>query len=122
MATASYTPLEAPLFPTPEDTVFTEIQWQSLLSLCDVVIPALTSEPSPKQSMQKPISVADFDSTLSTLTKKIHASDAAQLARRYLEENVSSNPAFKEGMRRAFSLYVPQESKNGLSLILSALK
>ncbi|EED22370.1 long chain fatty alcohol oxidase, putative [Talaromyces stipitatus ATCC 10500] len=120
MTTESYTPLDAPLFLTPHDPVFTDAQWDSLLSLCDVVIPALTTEKSTK-SYQKRITTEEFESTLSSITANLKTPDAAQVARQFLEENVSSNPLFKEALRRTFSLYVPQEAKNGLSMILSAL-
>lgn len=122
MATAGYTPLDAPLFPTHEDPVFTDLQWESFLSLCDVVIPALTTEKTPQKPNQKKITAEEYDSALKSITETLKTPDAAQTARQFLEENVSSNPLFKEALRRAFSLHVPQESKNGLSLILTALK
>jgi hypothetical protein len=122
MATAGYTPLDAPLFPTHEDPVFTDLQWESFLSLCDVVIPALTTEKKPQKPYQKKITAEEYDSALKSITETLKTPDAAQTARQFLEENVSSNPLFKEALRRAFSLYVPQESKNGLSLILTTLK
>lgn len=121
-ATAGYTPLDAPLFPTHEDPVFTDLQWESFLSLCDVVIPALTTEKNPKKLYQKRITTEEYDSAVKSITETLKTPDAAQTARQFLEENVSSNPLFKEALRRAFSLNVPQESKNGLSLILTALK
>ena len=122
-ATAGYTPLDAPLFPTHDDPVFTDLQWESLLSLCDVVIPAVTADTTPnKQQHQKRISANEYDSILKSISQYLDSPDAAQTTRQYLEENVSSNPLFKEALRRAFSLHVPQDSKNGLSLILTALK
>jgi hypothetical protein len=121
MATVGYAPLDAPLFPTHEDPVFTDLQWDSLLSLCDVVIPALTTE-KPKKPYQKKITAEEYDSAFKAITETLKTPEAAQTAREFLEENVSSNPLFKEALRRAFSLYVPQESKNGLSLILTTLK
>lgn len=121
-ATAGYMPLDAPLFPTHEDPVFTDLQWQSLLSLCDVVIPALTTEKKPQKPHQKKITTEEYDAVFNAITETLKTPDAAQTARQFLEENVSSNPLFKEALRRAFSLYIPQESKNGMSLILTALK
>lgn len=121
-ATAGYTPLDAPLFPCHEDPVFTDLQWESLLSLCDVVIPALTTEKKPKKPYQKTITAEEYDSAFKSITETLKTPDAAQTARQFLEESVSSNPLFKEALRRAFSLDIPQDSKNGLSLILTALK
>lgn len=122
MATEGYTPLDAPLFPYPEDPVFSDLQWESLLSLCDVVIPALTTDKKPTKLYQKTITTEEYESTLSSLTAKLNTPGAEQVARQYLDENVSSNPLFKEALRRAFSLYIPREAKNGLALILTALK
>jgi hypothetical protein len=122
MAAASFTPLDAPLFPIPDDPIFTQSQWETLLSLSDVVVPALTTETTSKALYQKTVSAKEFDSTLATLTAQTKAPDAAQIALQYLSENASSNPQFKEALRRTVLLYVPQESKKGLSLVLNALK
>ncbi|KAH8699185.1 putative long chain fatty alcohol oxidase [Talaromyces proteolyticus] len=116
-----YTPLEAPLYPISDDPIFNDAQWQTLLSLADVVIPALTSDKPGKTANQKTIPATELDSTLSTLTAQIQSPGPTQIARQYLQENASSLPAFKETLRRTFALNVPQESKNGLSLILTAL-
>lgn len=120
-ATVGYTPLDAPLFPTHEDPVFNDLQWESFLSLCDVVIPALTTEKKPKQPNQKKVTAEEYDTAFKSITETRKNPDT-QKARQYLEENVSTNPLFKEALRRAFSLHVPQELKSGLSLILTALK
>lgn len=121
-----HTPLDAPLFPIPDDQVFSAPQWQTLLSLADVVVPALTTATSRKALHQKTVTAAQYDAAISALTVQVKradpSADPGQVARQYLDENASSLPAFKESLRRAFVLHVPQESKNGLSLILSALK
>lgn len=118
----AFSPLDAPLFPIPDDPIFTAPQWQTLLSLCDVVIPALTTASTGKTVHQKTVSAAQYDAAIAALTAQIKTADADQLARKYLDEHASAIPAFKESFRRAFALNVPQESKNGLSLILTALK
>jgi hypothetical protein len=118
-----YTPLDAPLFPIPDDPIFTAPQWQTLLSLADVVIPALTTARAGNKALhQKTVSAAQYDTAIATLTAQIKSPNAAEVARQYLDENASSLPAFKESFRRAFALNVPQESRNGLSLILTTLK
>lgn len=119
---AHFTPLDAPLFPIPDDPVFTAPQWQTLLALCDVVIPSLTTASTGKTPHQKTVSAAQYDAAIASLTAQIKSPDAGEVARQYLAENASSLPAFKESFRRAFALNVPQEAKNGLALILTALK
>ncbi|OKL60953.1 hypothetical protein UA08_03248 [Talaromyces atroroseus] len=121
MVATSFTPLEAPLFPIPDDPVFAESQWETLLSLSDVVVPALTTETTSKALHEKTVSAGEYESALSKLKAQVKAPDAAQIALQYLSENASSNPLFKEALRRTLLLYVPQESKKGLSLVLSAL-
>lgn len=116
------TPLDAPLSPIPDEPVFSDLQWQTLLSLSDVVIPALTKEKTSKTLYQKTITSQEFDSTLSALIEQTKTPNAAQVALQYLTENASSNALFREGLRRTFVLSVPSQAKKGLSLILNVLK
>ncbi|KAL1967422.1 hypothetical protein VTN77DRAFT_3207 [Rasamsonia byssochlamydoides] len=118
---ATYTPLEAPLPPLPEADIFTELQWKTLLSLADTVIPSITSQDAAKSPNQKTISTAEMESALATLKDAIEGPDAGNLAGQYLEENASSIPQFKESLHRILGQYVPQEGKNGLGFILTAL-
>ena len=117
-----YTPLEAPLPPLPEGEVFTELQWKTLLSLADVVIPSIKSQDAGKSQNQKTIPAAELKSSLSTLKDTIGGSDASRLAEQYLAENASSVPLFREAIHRAFAQFVHQEARKGIRLITTVLK
>lgn len=117
-----YTPLAAPLPPAPTEEVFTDLQWETLLSLADTVIPSIRRRDTATSHTQKVVPGSKLDSAISTLKSTIEGPDAADLAARYLEEPASSNPEFKEAIRRLFGHYVHTEAKKGISLILTALK
>lgn len=119
---ASYTPLAAPLPPVPTEEVFTDLQWKTLLSLADTVIPSIRRPETATSRAQKVVSGEELDSAISTLTSSIEGPDAADLAARYLEEDVSSNPEFKEAIQRLFGRHVPTEARKGIALVLTALK
>lgn len=119
---ASYTPLAAPLPPVPTEEVFTDLQWKTLLSLADTVIPSIWRPETATSRAQKVVSGEELDSAISTLTSSIEGPDAADLAARYLEEDVSSNPEFKEAIQRLFGRHVPTEARKGIALVLTALK
>lgn len=116
---ASFTPLDTPLAPIPDDALFADEQWDTLLSLSDVVIPALTLETTSKKPSQKAVTAEDFDLNF---LHKANTPDAAQVARQYWVESFSSDPIFKEALRRLLLLSVPEELRNRLSLVLNVLK
>ncbi|KAL4891576.1 hypothetical protein BDV59DRAFT_66050 [Aspergillus ambiguus] len=118
---AVYTPLDVALPPVPTKEVFSELQWKTLLALADSVIPSIRTPSAPKSPVAKVISQSDYDAAHSDLVARIHSPDAAALATRYLEENASSNPGFRDGVQRLFSQFVHEEGRNGISLILTAL-
>jgi hypothetical protein len=119
---SAYSPLDAPLPVLPEDTIFNELQWKTLLALCDVAIPAVTSQECGTTLHQKKIPAAEVDSAILSLTTRIEGPDAGRLARQYLEENASSVPLFKEAVRRTMAVTVPQQKRDALSLVLTTLK
>lgn len=118
----SYTPLEAPVPPLPEDDVFTELQWKTLLSLADAVIPSIAAAGAAKSPNQKTVPSAEIESALSTLQETIEGPNAGRLARQYLEESASSVPLFKESLHRVFGQYIYQEARKGVGFLLTALK
>lgn len=119
---ASYTPLTAPLPPLNTAQIFTDQQWQTLLALADTVIPTIRAREAPHSSSDKVVAASELDKAVASLTDSIPGPDAKQLAIRYLEERPSANPLFKEAIQRLFSDFVHDEGKNGMSLILNALK
>ena len=117
----SYAPRAAPVPPVPTDQVFSDLQWKTLLSLADTVIPAIRTSQEAKPS-DKVISAANLDVAVSALASSIRSPDSVQIATKYLEESASANPLFREALQRLFAAYVHQEGRNGLGFILNALK
>lgn len=117
----SYIPLVVPTPPVPDTQVFTELQWKTLLSLADTVIPSIRTEATARPS-DKVVPASQLNAAVSTLASSIPGPDSVQVATKYLEENASSNPQFRTVIQRLFSVYVPQEGRNGMSLVLNALK
>ena len=119
-ALTSYVPLDVPVPPIPQAELFSELQWKTLLSLADTVIPSIRS--SGDANSTKVVPESQFSATVSTLASNIRDPDSVQIATRYLEESASSNPAFRDAIQRLFGSFVHQEGRNGLSFILNALK
>lgn len=117
---SSYVPLDVPIPPLPDTQLFSELQWKTLLSLADTMIPSVRS--SGNANTTKVVPAPQFDSAVSKLASDIPGPDSAQKATRYLEENASSNPAFRDNIQRLFGTFVHQEGRKGLSLVLNALK
>jgi hypothetical protein len=118
----AYIPLDVPVPPVPNKEIFSELQWATLMSIADTVIPSIRGPSAPKSSSAKVITQSQYDAVLSSLTAKISQPDAATLATQYLEENASSNPLFRPALQRLISEYVHEEGRNGLRFILNALK
>ncbi|KAL5333286.1 hypothetical protein BJX70DRAFT_72858 [Aspergillus crustosus] len=117
----SFTPLAAPLGPVSNEQVFSDLQWKTLLSLADTIIPSVRSPRARKTRSTKVVTQAKLDAALETLKATIPGPDAATLATRYLEENFTSIPEVRQALQRLFTQHVHQEGRNGLSMVLTAL-
>lgn len=120
----TYVPKEPQLPHLPEDPVFDEVQWKTLLAIADVVIPALTSAGDTQTDglHKKAIPAGEMQAAVNDLAGRIELPDADRLAREYLQENASSIPQVKEAIRRAFIVSLPPEVRQRLSTMLSTLK
>ncbi|KAL4739537.1 putative long chain fatty alcohol oxidase [Aspergillus similis] len=118
--TSMYTPLEAAIPPVPTNEVLTDLQWKTLLAVADTVIPSIcvSGDASPNQ---KSVTESQFESAVSKLAANIRVSNAADVARAYLQENVSSLQRFKDGLQRLIANDVHEEGRKGLCMILDIL-
>lgn len=93
-----------------------------MLAIADTVIP--TIEPIAKANTQIAIAATDNEySTAKSLIKGLSAdTDAEAVATTYLQENASSNPAFRESLHRLFAVYMPQKTRKELGTILNILE
>ena len=119
---ATYVPLEAPLPPVPSTSYFSEAQWKTLFAVADAIIPSIRTSASSKSPNDRVISQTEWDAAVSKLKATIPGPDAEKIAVQYLEENVSSNPAFRASVERIFGTFVHEEGRNGIGLILNALE
>lgn len=120
----SYTPLDSPLPPPPEEDIFTPDQWTILLAIADTIIPSIRSSDSIDPSA---LSVPDSElaaarSHLQNGLDNPHSEESTHLITSYLEEAASSVPQFKDSLKAIFGRHVHHEARKGLSLILTALK
>ncbi|KAJ0418552.1 hypothetical protein BJY00DRAFT_178063 [Aspergillus carlsbadensis] len=117
----SFSPSVAPLAPVSTEQVFSDLQWKTLLSLADTVIPSVRGPRARKSRSTKVVPQAKLDVALETLKAGIPGPDAGNLATQYLEENLTSIPEVRQALQRLFTEYVHQEGRNGLSMVLTAL-
>lgn len=117
-----YTPVDVPLPPVPSREIFSEIQWTTLLAIADTVIPSIRGPSARPSASTRVIPQSQLNTTVATLAASIDDPDAVTLATRYLEESASSNLHFRDTLQRLFADYVHEQGRNGLSLILNALK
>ncbi|KAJ5247705.1 hypothetical protein N7468_002688 [Penicillium chermesinum] len=116
---STYTPLEVPVPPVPDAGFFSETQWTILFALADAIVPSIRA--STGSSSDKVISTKEWDAAIAKLTANIPGPDATKLATRYLEEDASSNPAFRAYVQRIIGDHVHDEARFGFGLILNTL-
>lgn len=116
-------PLASPLPPPPEGDVLTPSNWTTLMAVADTIIPSLDDSSASDSTTKLRIEPSGYTVAVERLKRSMtnDASDA-NLARRYLSENATSIPAFKELVRRTLANYVREDARKGIAFILSALE
>lgn len=90
------------------------------MALGDTFIPSIeTSATSSTGRISLP--EAEYTSAINRL-KKIPARNEVEIPQRYLEENASSIPGFRDALQRTLGEYVREEDLKGMRVILSALE
>lgn len=110
-------PLPIPLRSLPVSDILSPEQWETLLSIADTIIPSCTvdktSDPTESQAVDQAIAkIASYDSE----------PRAVDLVKQYLEESPSKMPKFREALEKTLILFVPQDKRKALSMVLSALR
>ena len=114
-------PLEAPLPPPRKGEALTDSQWVTLMAIADTLVPSIgvSSKDSPN-TLGLPKS--DYASTEETVRSRLPPTEDANLATRYLSENPSSVPGFRELLSRFMRDYLHTEAQKGIRIVLSALE
>ena len=114
-------PLEIPVSsPTPGNAL-TQSQWATLLAIADTVIPSISTD-SAQASSKFLITGAEYDAARSPLEERCLAKGKEVTVNDYLEECPSSLPAFQALLSRTVNVYLREDAKKGLRVLLSALK
>ena len=103
----------------PEESPFTEANWNTLLAIMDTVIPSISREKKTSNSNQRPISETEYQATVDQLV--VDPPNEKDL-NDYFNERASDIPAFHELLKRMLAHYTPEDSRKGLGFILSSLK
>lgn len=119
-----FAPLDSPLPPPPSGEVLTEAQWKTLMAIGDTLIPSIetSSDPSTtKLSVPKHVYTAALNK-LEEVVASNPEGPKGEIIQKYLEENASSTPGFKEALHRLLGEYLQEDALRGIRAILSALE
>lgn len=114
-------PLDTPLPPPPDGQVLTQSQWNTLMAIADTVIPSI-EVPSTLSNSSLCITASDYTSAVETISKRLPPQTDSNLTQRFLQENASSVPGFRELLQRTLGDYVREDARKGIRVILSALE
>lgn len=114
-------PLDAPLPPPPDGQVLTESQWTTLMAIADAVIPSIEVSSTLSNSSLS-LTPAEYASAHETITRHLPAQADPSLTKRFLQENASSLPGFRELIQRILGNYLREDARKGIRVILSALE
>lgn len=114
-------PLDSPLPPPSNGDVLTEAQWETLMAIADTVIPSIEVT-STSSSNQNSIQTHEYAAVNEKLNKASAVNSDSGLSRKYLEENPSSLPGFKQSLKRTLGEYIRPDALKGIRVILSTLE
>ncbi|KAJ5098406.1 hypothetical protein N7532_005407 [Penicillium argentinense] len=120
-AISTYTPLDVPLPPAPATSYFTAQQWKALYALADAIIPSIRTASTSRGSNDTVVSQDQWNTAISKLTATSPSPEAVKIAAQYLEEDASSNLAFRACIERIFGDFMHDEGRSSFGLMLNAL-
>ena len=114
-------PLDTPLPPPPDGQVLTESQWTTLMAIADAVVPSIQVS-SNLSTSSLCLNPSEYTSAVENITQRLPAETDPDLTERYLQENASSVPGFRELVQRILGDYMREDARKGIRVILSALE
>jgi hypothetical protein len=116
-------PLATPVPDGPTELPFSELQWSTLLAIMDTVIPSIRRETTTNDKInQLTISDVEYNKTVKHLKKTLANSPDSESLDEYLDEKPSDNQRFQAMLQRTLSTFVRDDTRQGLSLVLTTLK
>ncbi|KAH7128352.1 hypothetical protein B0J11DRAFT_431142 [Dendryphion nanum] len=122
LTTQTVSPKAAPLSPVPSQEILTPAQWKTLLAITDAIVPSVKPIRTANARTELIATDNEYSSAISTLVGLSPSDHSEATATAYLQENTSSNPAFREAIHRLFSLHMPQATKKQFILVLNILR
>lgn len=114
-------PLDSPLPPPIEGDVLTESQWETLMAIADTIIPFIEVSSTP--SLNKvAVQASEYEAATEKLKKSLATDTNPELPRKYMEENPSSLPGFRQALQRTLGEHVGEGALKGIRVILSTLE
>jgi hypothetical protein len=122
LTTQPVSPKAAPLPPLPTDDPLTAAQWKTLFAITDAIIPSIKPMAIARTKTEIPATENEYTSAISMLKRLSPEANGEDVAKQYLEERASSNPAFRESLWRLVACYMPMSTKKELLLVMNILK
>lgn len=114
-------PLDSPLPAPPDGQVLTESQWTTLMAIADAVIPAIEVS-STLSNSSLCLAPSEYAFAVETITQRLPAQTDPNVTQRFLQENASSVPGFRELLQRMLGDYMREDARKGIRVILSTLE
>lgn len=110
----------SPLAPVPGEDILTAEQWGILSAIADTVVPSITAQEG-NRLLQHPLRRELYDASCKRLERTPSLESNPELVQRYLAENATAQPRFKDGISRLLNLHLPSDAQKQLLFVLNAL-
>lgn len=123
LPTQPVSPKATPLPPLPPEDPLTQAQWKTLLAIADAVIPSIKPMSTANAKSELPVTDKDYSTAVSKLKALVPENDPnADIAvKDYLDDHASKNPAFRVELQRVFALYMCENLRKELVMVLNVL-
>ena len=91
------------------------------MAIADAVIPSIEVSSSLSNSSLC-LAPSEYASAAETIARRLPAQTDPNLTQRFLQENASSVPGFRELLQRILGDYLREDARKGIRVILSALE
>ena len=114
-------PQASPLPPLPDNDVLTTEQWSILSAIADTIVPSFTACKG-NRLLQHPLRREIYETVERRIEQLAKPEQDDGLVAKYLGENATAQPEFRDNISRLFAYYLNDEARSGLIKVLSLLK